>query len=364
MATTRRKAGDPVNVTASPVPASAPVQRRRLQLADIARLAGVSTSTASRALSSSTLVNEETRKRVSELARSLNYTINAGAKSLRLRQNNTVGLVLPYFSSSRQRVTDPFFLALIGNIANALTDRGMEVILSRVSEDHLDTAGQLYDTGRAIGIMVIGQWHHHEQLNELATRQVPLVVWGAQMPHQFYCTVGSDNIGGGRDATRHLLACGRRRIAFLGDITQPEVTLRYQGYLQAHADHGIRPLEKLRVSTAFEGDKARVDIEQMMARGIRFDAVFAASDVIAITAIGVLMRAGLRVPQDVAVVGFDDVELARYYHPSLTTMHQPIEQAAEIMADRLLQIAAGRSAPSHLLPATLVERESTAPLVA
>src|SRR5438105_2893037 len=107
---------------------------QRLQLADIARLAGVSTSTASRALSNNPLVKQATRDRISEMARSLNYTVNIGAKSLRLRQNTTVGLVLPYFASSRQRVTDPFFLALIGHIANALTDRGMEVLLSRVSE--------------------------------------------------------------------------------------------------------------------------------------------------------------------------------------------------------------------------------------
>lgn len=337
------------------------VRPQRLQLADIARLAGVSISTASRALSNNPLVSEKTRARVGELARSLNYTVNVGAQSLRLRQNTTVGVVLPFSLSQRRKVSDPFFLALIGSIATALTDRGKEMLLTRVSEDHLASAGQLYDAGRALGIIVIGQWHQHDQLNALAARQVPLVVWGAHLPQQLYCTVGSDNVDGGRVGTKHLLDAGRRRIAFLGDISEPEVAQRYDGYLKAHAACGVKPVASLRISTSFDADEARVEISRLVGGRTKFDGIFAASDVIAMTAISALTQAGLRVPQDVSVVGFDDIEMARHYHPSLSTVRQPIDEAGEAMVDALLDIVDGRKTAPRQLPAILIQRESSLP---
>lgn len=336
-------------------------EQRRLQMADIARLAGVSTSTVSRALNQSSLVNEETRTRIEELARSLNYSINIGAKNLRLGQNRTVAVVVPYDSATRQHLSDPFFLSMLGSLADALTDQGFDMLLSRVDAERLDSAAQLYDTGRAIGVILIGQWRHHDQLNELAVRRVPIVVWGAQLPQQLYCTIGSDNVTGGFLATEHLIASGRRRIAFFGNTNLPEVAQRYEGYQRALTAGGVKDDPDLHVPVAFLADSARHAVNDLCQRGVEFDAIFACSDLLAMTAISTLREHHRSVPKDVSVVGYDDIQLATYFHPPLTTVRQPIDAAGRALVDALLALIGGERAAPQLLPTRLMVRSTSVP---
>ncbi|MYM33645.1 substrate-binding domain-containing protein [Duganella sp. FT94W] len=338
---------------------SGTAQQRRLQMADIARLAGVSTSTVSRALAGSKLISEETRSRVLELARSLKYNINIGAQNLRRKQNRTVGVVVPYDPATRQHLSDPFFLSMLGSLADALTEQGFDMLVSRVDASELDAAAAPFDTGRVIGIVLIGQWRHHDQLNQLAARHVPIVVWGAQLPQQLYCTVGGDNVAGGALAGAHLLARGRRRIAFFGDINLPEIGHRYAGLCQALNEAGVTADPQLLVPAGFVSDGGRLAVEELLVRGVAFDAVFAGSDLMAMSAINTFRQLGLDVPGRVAVVGYDDIPLSSYFHPPLTTVQQPIQDAGRALVASLLELTEGRPAPSLQLPTRLIVRDST-----
>lgn len=344
---------------ASPGSADAsPAEQRRLQMVDIARLAGVSVSTVSRALNGSELVNAETRERVAELARSLNYSINFGARNLRLQENKTVAVVVPYDAKSRQHISDPFFLSLVGSIADALTDRGYDMLLSRVDAERLDLAARWFDSGKAIGVVLIGQWRHHDQLNEMAARKLPLVVWGGEMPQQLYCSVGGDNVLGGTLATRHLLQMGRRRIAFVGDAHLPEVWLRRQGYAQALREAGLAVDPALELAAPFEPGVATGIVREFCEAQRGFDGVVCCSDVLALLTIQALRAAGRSVPGDVAVTGYDDMPLAAYCDPPLTTVHQPVAEAGAELVQALLGQLRGERAGPRTMPVYLTVRES------
>lgn len=333
-------------------------EQRRLQMVDIARLAGVSVSTVSRALNGSELVNAETRQRVAELARSLNYSINFGARNLRLQENKTVAVVVPYDASSRQHISDPFFLSIVGSIADALTDRGYDMLLSRIDAERLDLASHWFESGKAVGVVLIGQWRQHDQLNEMAARKLPLVVWGGEMPRQLYCSVGGDNVLGGTLATRHLLQLGCRRIAFVGDANLPEVWLRRQGYAQALREAGLEPDAALELPVPFEPGVATGILREFCTARRDFDAVVCCSDVLALLMMQALRAVGRRVPGDVAVVGYDDMPLAAYCDPPLTTVHQPVAEAGAELVDALLGQLRGERPGPRTLPVWLKPRES------
>lgn len=342
-------------------PQAAGPRPSRLQMVDIARLANVSVSTVSRALANNPRLSKETRDRVNELARSLNYSINVGAQIMRGKAMQTVAVAFPYHPDQRQHFKDPFFLATLGSIGDALIDSGHSMLIVAVESDKSETLTQAHATGQAIGTIMLGQENNHGRFNELAVRGLPFVVWGARLPDQLYCTVGSDNLAGGRQATQHLLACGARRIAFVGDPQLPEVGQRHQGHLDALAAAGITPDRALTRPLPFVDRAVRDDIARMLADGLVFDAVFAASDLLALAAMGALRAHGLRVPEDVQVVGFDDIRLAADASPPLTTVRQSIDDAGRILVQLLLAKLDGQPVAPVVLPTTLVVRGSTRP---
>ncbi len=331
----------------------------RPRLADIARMADVTISTVSRALAGNPLVKEETRIRIMEIATALNYSANAAAQNLRTGQSRTIGVVVPLDPGADDPVSAPFLLGLLGGIIDALSERGYDMLISRITIERLDRVAQLYDSGRAEGIIMIGQWGYHDQLNKMTGRGVPLVVWGAPLPHQKYATVGSDNALGGELVTGHLLDLGARRVAFFGDNELNESRLRHQGYYNAHRARGLMIDPALTRSLPFVADSMQRDLALMLEQGIKFDAIFAGSDAVALLLIPALAAAGLRVPQDVLVAGYDDIGPAAYARPSLTTIRQPMREAGQSLVDCLMTQLDGKHADSVMLPTELVLREST-----
>jgi DNA-binding LacI/PurR family transcriptional regulator len=340
-------------------PATAP-ERGRLKMADIARMAGVSVSTVSRALAGNPLIPKPLRDQIVQIAQTHGYVVNQSARSLRLRKTDTIGVIIPLAHETGQLISDPFFLEMIGRLADEITRRNYAVLLHKVVVTEPGWLDRIIQAHRADGLLLIGQSNQHDVLNTVAQTYRPLVVWGAKLPGQTYCAVGSDNVAGGRLAVAHLAAAGRKRIAFLGATDAPEAAQRFDGYRQGLAEAGLAFDPALVVAAPYTMDEARRAIADFIATGADFDAVFAFSDVIALAAIAALTAAGKTVPGDVAVVGFDDIVLARHSAPPLTTVRQDLELAAREMVDRLFARMAGEPAGSALSPVELIVRGSSA----
>lgn len=327
-------------------------------MTDIARLAGVHVSTVSRALAGSPLVEAGKRERIVQLAREHGYVVNPIARNLRLKRTQMVSVVIPLQHEAGQPLTDPFFVAMLGHLAEAITQRGYGMDLRKVVLSRHEWLAELIASGRSDGIVVIGQSTEHETLQQVAGSYLPLVVWGGQMPRQKYCTVGSDNPAGGQAAVRHLLRADRRRIVFLGDPTGPELRQRYEGYERALRDAPQGTAAPVLVSARLTPDAAYQAMCEYIRAGERFDAVFAATDVIAISAMRALANEGLSVPEDVAVIGFDDIPIAAHTTPSLTTVRQEVEEGARTLVDLLFRRIEGEQTGSVAMPAQLVIRDS------
>ncbi|TXH69425.1 MAG: LacI family transcriptional regulator [Lysobacteraceae bacterium] len=327
-------------------------------MADIARLAGVSESTVSRALRDSPLIAASTRSRIRRLAEEAGYAVNPVASRLRSRQTGVITVAIPLVHERDQHLFDPFMMTMLAHLADTLGDRGYNMLLSKIAAHQDGWVRRLQQSGRSDGVILIGQSFEHGSINEAARAGIPLVAWGTRLPAQRYPVVGTDNRLGGRIGAEHMIRNGRRRIAFLGDERLPEVAHRFEGYRLALREAGLKALPELQVRSRFAADDADRSAKELLARGVAFDGVMAASDVIAISAMRALAESGRRVPQDVSVVGFDDILLAEHAHPPLTTVRQELAQGATALVDTVLAAVRGEKPESTILAPSLIVRAS------
>jgi len=333
------------------------------KLADIARLAGVSKSTASRALQDSPLISLETKATVQAIARQHNYKPHLLARNLALKRSNTIALVLPIDPATDEILSNPFILKFLGVVGSVLRQQGYDMLVSQTNfiDEQVDT--RYHSSGLVDGYILLGRGKDDTHLNELVAKGVPLVVWGPMLPGQKYCSVGIDNIAMARVAVQHLINLGRRRIAIITDDTRNkrlEGSLRYQGYEEALVQAKLAVDLKLVAYATFSGESGYEAMKQLLESSPDLDAVFVAySDVVAIAAMQALREAGRRVPEDVSLVGFDNIDMTAFTNPPLTTVSQCLRQGGvALLVQKLLQKISGEKTSSAMVEGELIVRQS------
>jgi len=324
-------------------------------ITDLARMAGVSAGTVSRALANNSLVKARTRDRIQALARQYGFRPNQMASNLRRQKTGVVGVAIPLGHDRHQQVSDSFFMTLLGHLADELTDKGFDLMLRRVipnrDEDWLDS---FIGSGMIDGLIVIGQSDQFERLEDVADGYRPMVVWGNHREGQRHCVVGTDNRLGGRLAGEHLAAGGAKGIAFLGDTGPIEFGARFAGAQEA-AQRLHLPIKVF--PTHLSRDIMQREVADYLPALVEeFDGIFAATDTIGVACLHQFAQMGIAVPGQVRLVGFDDLPIAAQTNPPLTTVRQDIQAGARAMVDLLLRRIAGQDTESVVMPPQLVIR--------
>jgi LacI family repressor for deo operon, udp, cdd, tsx, nupC, and nupG len=327
---------------------------------DVARLAGVSIATVSRCLHTPDIVAAKTRDRVLSAVRQTGYNLNAAAQSLRQRRSNTVLVVVP-------DIGDTYFSAILGGIEAEASAAGLTMLIGDTgrAKSREDAYVSYLLNGRADGALLLADpqsgWFDIPTLNAHAI--APIVTLSEVGPNGGPVTVSIDNEAAAHAAVSHLIARGHRRIAH---VTGPESNIltaqRLTGYRRALTEAGLTPDPQLEFPGDFGLAGGRAAFDSFQALPDRPTALFFANDEMAMGFLSTAYTAGVRVPRDVSIVGFDDIHFAQSCIPALTTIRQPRAEMGATAMRLLLSILAGGSAASVRLPFELVIRDSTAPV--
>lgn len=320
----------------------------------VANLAGVSKITVSRALRGSELVRPELRERIVQIASEAGYRMNVAARSLRTQRTQMIAVVIDRLGHEEQPVADPLVLSMIGGLLQVLTAADHAMLLT--TSNHFLASNSI----AADGVIMIGQGEAGAHQSQVAALGFPMVAWGEPIPGQTIPMVSSDNREGGRVAAQHILKLGCKRALFFGDDRHPEVASRLEGVREAFSTSSGSLAGSHRCAFSIEGgvEAAAAACES----GEPFDAIIAANDFIAAGACDEFEARGLKIPDDIAVVGFDDNIIAERHKPSITTVRQDFTAAGRALAETIFTILDEDSGtlPAHiLLPVELIEREST-----
>ncbi len=328
---------------------------------DIAALAGVSQSTVSRALRNSSEVSARTRQHIQRIAKEMHYTVDRNASRLRAQTTKTLALLI--CEDEVESHINPFFLSILSSVAHTAASRGYDLLVTfqQLSQNWVE---DFKDAHRADGLILLGirdRASYDAQLIELAESGARFMVWGLEHHVPGVSSyVTCQNEASARALTTHLIDLGHRRLAFIGrtSAANPEFSHRHQGYLQALADRGIPADAELHIpanSSEAEGYEAA---RSLLSKGKPVDAVVCASDLIAVGAIAAVHDSGLVVPRDIAVVGYDDLPIAQYQRPALTTVRQDTGVAGQLLVEHLIDLIAGKTVQPEELPVSLMIRES------
>jgi LacI family transcriptional regulator len=343
----------------SPGAGVAPATRHTLR--DVARLAGVSVSTASMALAGSTRVAGSTKEAVQRAASALSYVPNSSGRALRARRVGAIAVVVPH--TSHHVFTHPVFMDLLEGITDVANEHELTTILSTAPAEHDEAPAYLRILrGRqADGVIVASAAVDDENLDALAASSYPVTLYGRR-PHRpsLHC-VGIDDLGGSRAVTEHLLHVhGHRRVAHIaGPLDHQSAIDKHDGYRNALAGAGLAYDSSIVVESDYSQEGGYAAAVKLL-DGVAPEAIVAANDQMAFGAIEAMRDRGLDAPKDVAVVGYDDIGLARVMQPRLTSVGADLVEVGRLTAERLLELLdGGRPAPvQRELPTSVIVRTS------
>lgn len=315
---------------------------------DVAREAGVSVASVSRALNGHSTVVESKRRHILEVARRLRYVPHSAARSLITRRTQTIGILLPDLHGE-------FFSELIRGIDSAARERGLHILVSSSHGDADEAAAALTAMrGRVDGMLVMSPHVDSDFLDEHLSSAIPTVLMNAHAQNERIPSLNIDNYGGAHAVTAHLLGLGHRRIAIItGPDGNFDASERLRGYRAALDEHH-EPVREWIVAGAFTEESGYRAAQALLQARERPDAIFASNDMMAIGCLFALKEAGIRVPDGVALAGFDDIPIARFVSPPLTTVRVCIDRLGKLAMERLAQaIDPAASASAKESPRTL-----------
>lgn len=328
---------------------------------DIAHMAGVSQSTVSRALNDSSLVNPETREKIKKIAEELNYKVDKNASNLRKQRSSTLALLLFEDPTSDDSYINPFFISMLANITKASAAAGYDLLVSFQNLDD-DWHAEYEDSNKADGLILLGYGSYTDyeyKLTQLEEQGTHFLRWGAPDSKHDCISIGSDNFQGGYLITQHLLALGHRSFAFIGEANNsaPELQARFLGFHQALESVGLGNQSVMQVD-AISTELAGYQAAKVILSNTQPDAIVCASDLMAVGAIRAMRELGLHIPNDIAVVGYDNIQISEFCSPPLTTVQQNTVLAGQLLVNNLIKLINNEAVDHILMQPELVIRKS------
>ena len=324
-----------------------------ITIKEVAKEANVSVTTVSRVLNNRGYISEETKEKVYSAMKRINYQPNEVARSLSKQSSNTIGVIVPHISH-------PYFAELISNLESQAYQNGCKIFLfnSKEKNEKLIEYIEMCASSRVVGIILCSG---NVQMEDVENMGLPIVTL-ERFAENGLASVECDNYSGGGLAAEHLISKGCKNLMYIGGVSQNEMPadVRATGFIDKCNEHLVSHIEASTNMVQYNEMDYRSEIEEILMAHPEVDGIFASSDVIAAETIQVCAKIGKKIPEDIKLVGFDDVLLAKLTSPRITTIHQPIREMASLAIELLMKNKKNQVIPNRsILPVTLVEREST-----
>ena len=329
----------------------------KLTYTQIAREAGVSEATVSRVLNGDERVSPERAQRVRETVAKLGYKKNPAASALATGRTGLVAIVI---DDDLSIFADPFWSLVTTGITRVIADNNMQTLLLVGSSGTPRGTVSSYLHAGGVDGAIFFQVHDEKVIHELHRDGLPIVMAGTPDVHLEFLHADTDNVGGAKQATQHLIDRGHKRIATItGDVRASAGAQRLDGFMQVHETNGREVNPALIAHGDYTHDSGVAGMKKIFESNEQVDAVFAANDLMALGAMAVIKDKGLRIPEDIAIVGFDDSIVSQTSRPLLTTIRQDISGLGEATAELMIAQLAGTKPKSRLLATELIVRETT-----